>query len=204
MGKDILMQNEVLKPVLLRRLFELACCYGGQVVSYQKLLGQLQDSGNVTTLAHYQSLLSQALLLKGLDRYTGSAVRQRASSPKWIPLNTALMTALSSHGPLSFQPGSPEWGRLVEVAVGAHLVNQNRTSMSVWYWREGGKEVDFVVEKEGHCLALEVKSGLDDHQSPGMYAFSEKYPGTKMLKIGGDGLPLEMFFEMSPEMLFHL
>ena len=98
------------------------------------------------------------------------------------------------------------------------LFSRDRRSGDVW-WRlrwgliwstKTGRLCRCGIGEKGEkkwtllCLALEVKSGLDDHQSPGMYAFSEKYPGTKMLKIGGDGLPLEMFFEMSPEMLFHL
>ena len=48
--------SRVDKPALLRRLFELACRYSGQILSYTKMLGQLQDAGNTTTLAHYLEL----------------------------------------------------------------------------------------------------------------------------------------------------
>jgi len=55
------------KPALLRRLFDLGCLYSGQVLSYQKMLGQLQDVGNTVTLAHYLDLLGGAGMVKRLS-----------------------------------------------------------------------------------------------------------------------------------------
>lgn len=199
MSKDILMRHPVRKPVLLRRLFDLACVYGGQVMSYQKLLGQLQDAGNVTTLAHYQHLLEQALLICGIQKYSGSHVRKRASSPKWIPLNTALMTAAVTPDPYALKPGSVEWGRLTEAAVGAHLINQTLgRRMTVYYWNEGYDEVDFVLEYGDKLVALEVKSGPDGSSHRGLAAFKARYPEAVPVKLGGDGLDLELFFKMDP------
>ena len=58
------------KITLLRRLFELACRYSGQMLSYTKMLGQLQDAGNTTTLAHYLDLLAGAgMVCGGRERY---------------------------------------------------------------------------------------------------------------------------------------
>jgi len=56
-SKDILMLTRVDKPALLKRLFELGCLYSGQILSYTKITGQLQDAGNTTTLANYLNLL---------------------------------------------------------------------------------------------------------------------------------------------------
>ena len=81
------------KPALLRRLFQLGCLYSGQILSYQKMLGQLTDAGNTTTLAHYLELLSGAGLLTGLNKYSTQLIRQKGSSPKLHVMNTALMTA---------------------------------------------------------------------------------------------------------------
>jgi predicted AAA+ superfamily ATPase len=122
-ARDVLLLTRVDKPALLRQLFELGCRYSGQILSYTKMLGQLQDAGNTTTLAHYLDLLSAAGMLTGLPKYTGSAVRQRGSSPKLQVLNNALMTAQSG---LSFEEAKRDtatWGRLTESAFGAHLAN---------------------------------------------------------------------------------
>lgn len=94
-ARDVLLLTRVDKPALLRRLFELACRYSGQVLSYTKMLGQLQDAGNTTTLAHYLELLAGAGMVCGLPKYAGDAARSRASSPKLQVLNTALMSVSS-------------------------------------------------------------------------------------------------------------
>ena len=124
-ARDILLMTRVDKPALLRRLFHLGCEYSGQVLSYQKMVGQLQDAGNTTTLAHYLELLRGAGLLTGLEKYSGKTHRKRGSSPKLLCLNTALMTALSG---VSYQEAIKDrenWGRLTETAVGAHLANDS-------------------------------------------------------------------------------
>ena len=90
---------------LLRRLFELGRSHSGQILSYTKMVGQLQDVGDTTTLAHYLDLLAGAGMITGLQKYSGNAVRRRASSPKLQVLNTALMTAQGRAHPGSGAPG---------------------------------------------------------------------------------------------------
>ena len=63
--RDILAMQRVDKPALLKRLFQLAAEYSGQLLSYNRMLGQLQDAGNTTTLARYMDLLSNAGLVAG-------------------------------------------------------------------------------------------------------------------------------------------
>jgi predicted AAA+ superfamily ATPase len=92
-SRDILSLTRVDKPALLRRLFLLGCAYSGQILSYQKMIGQLADAGNTTTLAHYLELLQGAGMLAGLPKYSSGQARQRGSSPKTQALNTALMSA---------------------------------------------------------------------------------------------------------------
>ena len=65
----MLLLTRVDKTALLRRLFELGCRYSGQVLSYTRMLGQLQDAGNTTTLAHYLELLAGAGMLTGLQKF---------------------------------------------------------------------------------------------------------------------------------------
>jgi predicted AAA+ superfamily ATPase len=90
-SKDILMMTRIDKPALLKRLFELGCLYSGQILSYTKIIGQLQDAGNTTTLANYLNLLENSGLLAGLDKYAGDIIRKRGSSPKLQVFNNALL-----------------------------------------------------------------------------------------------------------------
>jgi predicted AAA+ superfamily ATPase len=199
-ARDILLMARIEKPALLRRLFQLGCDYSGQILAYQKMLGQLQDAGNTTTLAHYLDLLSAAGLLTGLQKFSGSRVRQRGSSPKLNVLNTALLTATTG-APLSdLRADADAWGRLVESAVGAHLVNTARgTAVEVSYWREGNAEVDFVLSRGGVTAAIEVMSGRRRQALPGLAAFDRLHHPRRKLLVGGQGIPLAEFLQAPAE-----
>jgi predicted AAA+ superfamily ATPase len=158
------------------------------------MLGQLQDAGNATTLAHYLELLSGAGMLTGLQKYSGKAVRQRGSSPKLRVLNTALMTAQSGLSPEEALGDREFRGRLVESAVGAHLANAAAGGeCELYYWRERGREVDFVMRVGRTVIAIEVKSGRAPDAFPGLSAFAENFKPTRTLIVGADGIPIEEF-----------
>lgn len=193
-ARDVLLMTRVDKPALLRRTFELGCRYSGQILSYTKMLGQLQEAGNTTTLAHYLELLTGAGMLTGLSKYAGEVVRQRGSSPKLQVFNTALMTAIAGRPDVPLD--SAFRGRLVESAVGAHLVNAATDhELEVFYWRERDREVDFVVKSGPDLLAIEVKSGAARTHQPGLDAFTRAFPRARPLVVGGDGVELEAFLE---------
>lgn len=202
-SRDVLLMRRVDKPALLRRLFEFGCLYSSQILSYQKMLGQLQDAGNTTTLAHYLSLLEGAGLLVGLQKYAGQKVRRRSSSPKLLVLNTGLMSALSA---LSFEEAKKQsdfWGRLVESSVGAALANGIRgRSLALSYWSSRNREVDFVLSLGDTIIAIEVKGGRRKTSLPGMEAFSREFAVKKKLLVGSYGIPLEEFFSVPVEEWF--
>ncbi|MCA0374837.1 MAG: ATP-binding protein [Gemmatimonadetes bacterium] len=193
-ARDVLLLTRVDKPALLRRLFELACRYSGQILSYTKMLGQLQDAGNTVTLAHYLDLLAGAGMVCGLPKYAGDVARTRGSSPKLQVYNTALMTVTSGITLTEARADREFWGRLVESAVGAHLANAAlRGECTVHYWRERNREVDFVVQAGRTLTAIEVKSGRAPQAHAGTAAFRDAFAPTRTLLVGGDGIALEEF-----------
>lgn len=195
-SRDVLLLTRVDKPALLRRLFELACRYSGQILSYTKMLGQLQDAGNTTTLAHYLDLLAGAGMVCGLPKYAGDVARSRGSSPKLQVMNTALMTVTSGITITEARADREFWGRLVESAVGAHLTNAAmRGECTVHYWRERNHEVDFVVQAGRTLTAIEVKSGRAPLAHAGTAAFAQAFEPTRTLMVGGDGIALEEFLK---------
>lgn len=197
-SRDILLLTRVDKPALLRQLFRLACDYSAQVVSYTKLLGQLQDAGNTTTLAHYLELLGGAGMVIGLQKYSGSRLRQRGSIPKLLVLNTALMSATAGRTFTEAKEDSDVWGRLVETAVGAHLAEM-RPAYELSYWRERDREVDYVVRRGRHVLAVEVTSARRKQGLPGLDAFRALSKGARTLLVGAQGMPLEEFLLTDPD-----
>lgn len=199
LSRDILLMTRVDKPALLRRLFELACAYSGRVLSYQKMIGQLQDAGNTTTLAHYLDLLSGAGTVCGLDKYAGEAVRQRGSSPKLQVFNTAFISVRSPRQPAEAKRDPEQWGRVSESAVGAHLVNARmETGLEVFYWRDRGREVDFVLRSGDRVTAIEVKSSRTRDAFCGLDAFGAAFRPRRKLLVGSGGIPLADFLSTSP------
>lgn len=193
-SRDVLLLTRVDKPALLRRLFELSCRYSGQILSYTKMLGQLQDAGNSTTLAHYLELLAGAGMVCGLPKYAGDVARSRGSSPKLQVFNTALMTAASGYSLAEARADHEFWGRLVESAVGAHLANAAmRGECTLHYWRERNHEVDFIVKAGRKLTAIEVKSGRMPQAHAGTAAFAQAFKPWRSLLVGGDGIAVEEF-----------
>jgi uncharacterized protein len=201
-SKDIIMLTRIDKPALLKRLFEIGCLYSGQILSYTKIMGQLQDAGNTTTLASYLKLLSDSGLLGGLDKYAGNIIRKRGSSPKFQVYNNALLTSQNTDTFETATVNPKLWGRLVESSVGAHLINHSISErFNLLYWREGNFEVDFILEKGDKIIGLEVKSGVKA-ENAGMNVFAAKFNPEKILLVGTGGVPYRDFLKINPKELF--
>ena len=190
------------KPALLHRVFDLGCIYSGQILSLSKMLGQLQEGGNTTTLANYLKLLDSAGMLAGIEKSYAEKIRTRSSSPKLQVYNNGLMNALRPELFKQAHMNPILWGRIVESAVGAHLLNYSRMeAYQLEYWRDRNAEVDFVLRKGNNILGLEVKSNVLSKTS-GMYLFSKKFNPSKVLLVGDSGIPVLDFLKMNPVQLF--
>lgn len=196
---DILMMTRIDKPALLKQVFELGCTYSGQILSYTKMLGHLQDAGNTVTLSHYLELLAQAGLLVGLQKYAGREHRRRASPPKLNVLNPCLMAVQSNCSKAEILANREFWGHLTESVVGAHLYNTGHSDVGVFYWRESPHEVDFVIEKGPKLTAIEVKSGAASRHVSGLDEFQMRYPHATKLLVGTGGIPLVEFLSYPAE-----
>ncbi|MFH1737286.1 MAG: ATP-binding protein [Actinomycetota bacterium] len=198
-SRDVLLTTQINKPALLRQLFDVTCEYSGQIVSYRKMLGQLHDAGNATTLAHYLNLLSGIGFVGGLQKYSGSLIRTKASSPKLQVYDTALMTQRSTRTLEQTKGDSEYWGHLTESAVAAHLMKAAILGhIELFYWREGQDEVDLVVKQDNRLTAIEVKTGSRVKNYNGIKAFRAKYPDSKILLVGAEGIPVEDFLPRNP------
>lgn len=199
---DVLMTKVVYKPELMRQLVELGCTYSGEEISLNKLLGQLQDAGNVTTLANYLTTLNESRLLCGLQKFANDNARKYNSIPKMMVYNTALLSALSNMSYAKVYADPKKWGRWEETAVGAHLLNMaEELDCSVYYWRERNDEVDFVIERNHKCIAIEVKSGRRTTNC-GVKAFNEKFSPLHTFIVGSSGIPIEDFLSANLEVFF--
>ena len=200
--KDVILTSTIYKPTLMRNLFELGCSYSGEELSLNKVLGQLQDAGNVTTLSNYLEILNECNLLAGLQKYAADKARKYNSIPKFQTYNSALLSALNGKTYEQAFTDTKLWGRWVETAVGAHLINHADTiGYRLYYWREANNEVDYVLERQGRTIAIEVKSGRRT-TNKGISLFRERFHPLHTIIVGSGGFPIADFLEMDLERLW--
>ena len=183
---DILSMVRIEKPALMKNLFEMGVHYSGQLLEYKKILadlGEPHDAKNVAALSDYRHLLSETGFLSGLEQCSRKLVAQKKSHPKWLALNTALMSANSPHG-LGDLEQKPEFkGRLVESAVGAHLYNTAIFPVRLCYWRDDPHEVDFVLQKGDRLVAIEVKTGTCPSHTSGLREFARRFKPERQIIV---------------------
>ena len=195
-SKDILQMEDVRKPALLRSLFTLGASYSAQELSYTKILGQLHDAGNTTTLAHYMDLLDKANILCALPKYAANKIRIRQSSPRFLVYDTSFFVWAAGASKKNVLERPDNRGHLAESSVGAYLLARSKEEgFNVYWWREQEKEVDFVIEKGNSLLtSIEVKSGIVKHTG-GSLEFKKRYPHALSLVVGTENCSLEDFLE---------
>lgn len=200
--KDVILTSNIYKPALMKQLFEVGCSYSAQLLSLTKVLGQLQDAGNVTTLSSYLDILNQCNLLAGLQKYANDEARRYQSVPKFQVYNNALLTAFQGTTCEKDRIDPQIWGRWVESAVGAYLLGgAEESGYNVYYWRERSNEVDYIIARQGETIALEVKSGRRGMNS-GLPKFCDNFHPKRALVIGTDGIPFNDFFHIQIDNLF--
>ena len=195
LGRDILMTTKVSKPALLRQLFEIGTQYSAPILSYNKMLGQLNEAGNTTTLARYLTLLAQAGLIAGLNKYSKKPLIEKLSIPKLMVCNTALISALRPETFAQAVGHQPLWGHMVESSVGAYLINQTLeySSYKLYYWRDKNAEMDFVVRYGKKILGIEVKSNAANISAKNREKFIARFPGAHIVLVGNYGISFEEF-----------
>ena len=209
--KDVIMTSNIYKPALMKQLFELGCSYSAEILSLTKLMGQLQDAGNVTTLAGYLEILDECALLTALQKYAMDEARKRGSIPKYQVYNNALLTAYKGRSFATDRTDTKAWGRWVESAVGAHLLSMaDELGYKVFYWREplrnkdeNDKEVDFIIDNGGIVTAIEVKSGRRG-MNAGLPDFVEAFKPKRSFVVGTGGVSLEDFLGCEVETLLNI
>ena len=190
------------KPALLKQTFELGAAYSGNLLSLNKMLGSLQDAGNTSTLAGYINLLNESGLLCGLQKYSIDMSRRKASIPKFQAYNNALKMVYS---PLTFEQAILDrkaWGHIFESGIGAYLVSQAFIHrIEVFYWRERNDEVDFILQKKGSIVAIEVKSNAEK-RTDGLDKFRQMFNPKSSFIVGDGGIRVEDFLSLDINKLF--
>lgn len=155
-GRDLIALSAVRKPGLLRQVFGVCVHSPAQIVSLQKIQGQLQERGALETIAHYLHLLEDSYLVAALSKYSTTGARQRAAPPKLVTLSNALLAVSDPLGIPEAARNPARFGAWVENACLAHAW---MSAQQLQYWREEPYDVDAVMEGSWGRWALEIKTG---------------------------------------------
>ncbi|TMB21724.1 MAG: ATP-binding protein [Deltaproteobacteria bacterium] len=173
-SRDILALAAVRRPALLRQVFAVAAASPAQIVSLQKLQGQLQDRGALETLAHYLHLLEEAYVMAPLEKHASRPARRRAAPPKLVTLSNALLAVVDPRGIPDAAREPERFGAWVENACLAFAWN---SGYRVAYWREEPMEVDGVIDGSRGSWAIEVKTGpFGVAEVRGLLEFTRRFP----------------------------
>ena len=204
LNRDIMSDTFIKKPALLRQTFELASAYSGKILSYTKMLGQIQDKGNVTTLIQYLNLLKEACMVRGLEKYSNDFARLKGSIPKFQVYDSSLKEIYTPYTLTVAKGNLAEWGNIFESAIGAYIVREAFLhNFEVYYWRERNFEVDFVLRKKGILVALEVKSNSIKNTA-GLEEFRKRFNPAVSLVVGEGGMPAEDFLRFPLPEIFKM
>lgn len=189
--KDIITLIPIDDPGAVKRLFEIGAEKSGQPMALKKISDSLQECTQVQ-LQHYLDILERVFLLTGLRHFSQMSYKQ-FGVPKFQALNTSLMSMAFDYSFVEATNHPKHWGRVIESAVGAHILNSSRGVVKLCYWRHNGYEVDFVVTSSSHILLLEVKSGKKKAQRKSAGKFIEFQKGEErsitfhIIGAGGEG-----------------
>ena len=172
-SRDLLQLQPVEQPALLRQLFSVCVGHPSQIVSLNKIQGQLQDKKSLATLQNYLELLSHGFLVTGLQKFSRNAVRTKSSPPKLIIHDNSLIRCFEK--PIQQDIPNTRLGFYLENAVGARLIE---SGWDTFYWKDRKLEVDFItIGPLNQKWAIEVKTSKPKKEDLiGLFTFCELNP----------------------------
>lgn len=186
---DTYLQEEIRQEAIVRnlgafaRFLELAAAESGLIVNFTELASRIGVTH--TTIISYYGILEDCLIAERIEPISTSPVRKRLTkSPRHLFFDLGVRRVAAREGT---QPSDAAKGQLFEQFVGLELLRHIRSNAisdaRLRFWRDpAGPEVDWVVEKSGLFIPVEVKyrdtPTLSDARH--LRTFMKEYPTTGM------------------------
>ncbi len=153
--KDASDLNDISNPAAFRKIMELAASNIGNLVNLSEWASVASISR--TSAARYLEIASDAHVLQLVPPYAGGKRAEITGASKVFFFDNGLRNSLfGGFGPLN---NRADLGALWENAVFGEIEKQTRLLDRVSFWRsKNGAEVDFVVERDGELIGIEVKA----------------------------------------------
>lgn len=140
-----------------RKLLELMASQIGNLCNYSEWASSLGIAAD--TVKEYTSILEDAHVVIRIRPFVGGKRAEITSTPKVFFVDNGIRNRLfGGFGPFDSRPDK---GALLENYVLTALAKHTNPLLdSIRYWRsKSGAEVDFVVERGGQLIGIEVKAG---------------------------------------------
>ncbi|MYF69538.1 MAG: ATP-binding protein, partial [Proteobacteria bacterium] len=153
--------SAVAKTDVLSRMLEFAAAESGRLTNLSALAAPLGVDSK--TVDRWLTLLEQMFIVRRIRAWHSNRLKRLVRTPKLHFLDTGLLAALRGDSAKDLRADRNKLGPLLEGFVHAELAKiagQSSSFVSVSHYRDKDKlEVDFVVEKAGRIVGIEVKAG---------------------------------------------
>lgn len=143
--RDIIARRRIRNPRVFHELVRFLLNNYGKEVSYNRLKNNL-NLRSVHTAADYVSFAEDAFLVLTVERYTGKTLSRYTMPRKVYAIDQAFMGRKEESA-----------GEVLENVVLLAIkrrISYGETGEEVYYWRDEGGEVDFVLTREGKVVSL--------------------------------------------------
>ena len=179
--RDVRQLRQVGDLTDFQRFLQLAAAFNGQTVNLSSISKDLGTAVNTVKAWFFVLEASgQIVLIKPFYLNKGKRI---IKSPKLYFLDTGLLCYLAGLTSVKQVFKGPMAGQFLETAVLGEIVrgfyNRGRISRVFWYRTSDGSEVDFVVEREGKIMPIEVKlsSQINTAMAKGLLSFCKLFAG---------------------------
>jgi predicted AAA+ superfamily ATPase len=158
LDRDIRDLGRIGDIIPFRGLLHLAALRTGGILSVSDLGRDARLKSTVVT--NYLSVMEVSCIFYRLSPYLRNPASRLVKSPKFYLGDSGLACFLADVEEL--KPDTPLKGALVETYVAQNLVSILHSTWpraNIYFWNiQGRHEVDFILEAENKCIAIEVKA----------------------------------------------
>lgn len=193
--RDVRELSRITDIISFRNLLHLAALRTGQLLS-PSAIGRDAKLSTATT-SRYLSLLEISFIINRMPPYLKNRASRLIKSPKMYISDSGMACYLAGIKSLEDEPFK---GAMFETYAAQNLsaiINARLTDAQLYFWNvQGRHEVDFIIESENKCIAVEVKAAArwTDKDLSGVRAFLSQTPqciaavlaynGTESVRLG--------------------
>ncbi len=176
--KDVSQTFSIENIGALERLIRYLAVNSGSIAPHSKVSDDLKIS--FQTFGKYMDALSKSYVIVQVPPFFTNRSKEIVKHPKVYFTDTGMKNSVAGAFPSDMD------GRLFENYVLSELI---KAGHGVRYWRtKSGAEVDFIVEKEGKPIPVEVKlRATPDRVEKGLRSFIKRYSPEKAVVVSYDG-----------------